>query len=106
MNVVQGAGIGGGSLVYANISVEGRPEMLEDPWGGQISYADLKPYYDRVKKFMNVRPVPPNQVPARFTLMKEAAEKADYGDRFLPVELCVEFDDNYDMKNWSPTDEG
>ena len=106
MNVVQGAGIGGGSLVYANISVEGRPELFEEPWGGQISYAGLKPYYDRVKKFMNVQPVPPNQVPARFTLMKQAAEKAGYGDRFLPVELCVEFDPNYDMKNWSPTDEG
>lgn len=104
MNVIQGAGIGGGSLVYANISVEARPEVFAEPWGGQISYADLKPYYDRVNKFMNVQPVPENQVPARFKLMKEAAEKAGYRDRFTPVELCVEFDANYDVRNWSEID--
>ena len=104
MNVIQGAGIGGGSLVYANVSVEGRPELFGEPWGGQISYADLKPYYDRVKKFMNVQAVPDNQVSARFKLMKEAAEKAGYRDRVTPVDLCVEFDPNYDMSNWSEID--
>lgn len=56
MNVVQGAGIGGGSLVYANVSVEARPELFGEPGGGQISYADLKPYYDRVRRFMNAQP--------------------------------------------------
>ena len=106
MNVVQGAGVGGGSLVYANISVEARPELFDVPWGGEISYRDLKPYYDRVKKFMNAQPVPGNQVPARFDLMKEAATKAGFGDRFTPVDLCVEFDPDYDMNNWSEIDRG
>ena len=104
MNVVQGAGIGGGSLVYANVSVEARPELFGEPWGGQISYADLKPYYDRVGRFMNAQPVPENQLSARFKLMKEAAAKAGYRDRFTPVDLCVEFDPNYDMRNWSEID--
>lgn len=32
MYVIQGAGIGGGSLIYANISVEARPEVFENGW--------------------------------------------------------------------------
>jgi cholesterol oxidase len=105
MNVVQGAGIGGGSLIYANISVEARPELFEKPWGGQISYENLKPYYDRVAKFMNVQRVPENQVPARYELMKRAAAAKGWGERFGPVELCVEFDPDFDMNNYSPNDE-
>jgi len=104
MNVIQGAGIGGGSLIYANISVEARPELFDEPWAGQISYAELKPYYDRVARFMNVQRVPENQVPARYELMKRAAAAKGWGDRFTPVELCVEFDPNFDMKNYSSTD--
>lgn len=55
---------------------------------------------------MNVRPVPPNQVPERFRLMKRAAEAAGYGDRFREVELCVEFNPNLDItKTFNATDD-
>jgi choline dehydrogenase-like flavoprotein len=105
MNVVQGAGIGGGSLVYANISMEARRDVFDKGWPSEITYAALQPYYKRVKEFMNVQPVPDNQVPERFKLMKRAAEANAWGDRFLPMELCVEFDPQYDLKNWDPNDE-
>ncbi len=96
MNVVQGAGIGGGSLVYANISVEARPDRFDQGWPPEITYDSIKPYYDKVAKFMNVQRVPANQVPERFKLMEKAAAAKGYSDRFSPVELCVEFDDNLD----------
>lgn len=105
MNVVQGAGIGGGSLVYANISMEARPDVFDKGWPAELSYGELKPYYDRVAKFMNVQRVPENQVPERFKLMKAAAEANAYGDRFMPMELCVEFNPDYDMKNWDMNDD-
>ncbi|HVG23158.1 MAG TPA: GMC oxidoreductase [Thermoanaerobaculia bacterium] len=104
MNVVQGAGVGGGSLVYANISVEARPDVFDKGWPAEITYKGLKPYYERVAKFMNVQRVPPSQVPERFKLMKRAAEAKGWGDRFMPVELCVEFDQKYDLANWDMTD--
>lgn len=97
MSVVQGAGIGGGSLVYANISVEAPESVFKDGWGG-ITYSELKPYYDKVAKFMNVQRVPEDQVPERYRLMKRAAEAKGWGDRFTPLELCVEFDPKLDMK--------
>jgi cholesterol oxidase len=105
MNVVMGAGIGGGSLVYANISMEARPDVFDKGWPSEITYAALQPYYERVKQFMNVQRVPANQVPERFNLMKRAADANAYGDRFIPMELCVEFDPQYDLKNWDPNDE-
>ena len=105
MNVVQGAGIGGGSLVYANISTEARPDVFDKGWPAELTYKELKPYYDRVAKFMNVQRVPENQVPERYHLMKRAAEANAWGDRFLRMELCVEFNENYDLKNWDPNDD-
>jgi cholesterol oxidase len=104
MNVVQGAGIGGGSLVYANISMEARPDVFDKGWPAELTYNELKPYYDRVAKFMNVQRVPENQVPERYKLMKRAAEANAYGDRFMPMELCVEFNADYDLKNWDTND--
>ncbi|PYQ26916.1 MAG: GMC family oxidoreductase [Acidobacteria bacterium] len=97
MSVIQGAGIGGGSLIYANISVEARPEVFKNGWPAEISYCELKPYYDKVAKFMNVQRVPENQVPERFRLMKRAADATGYGDRFRGVDLCVEFNPNLDI---------
>lgn len=105
MNVVQGAGIGGGSLVYANISMEARPDVFDKGWPAELTYNELKPYYDRVAKFMNVQRVPENQVPERYKLMKRSAEANAYGERFLPMELCVEFNPDYDLKNFDPDDE-
>lgn len=104
MNVVQGAGIGGGSLVYANISTEARPDAFDQGWPPEITYKELKPWYDVVARFMNVQCVPANQVPARYELMKRAAESKGWGDRFRSLELCVEFDPHYDLKNFDPDD--
>jgi cholesterol oxidase len=97
MSVVQGAGVGGGSLVYANISVEARRDVFDRGWPAELTYDELKPYYDTVAKFMNVQRVPESQVPERYKLMKRAAEARGWGDRFQPLELCVEFDPNLDM---------
>ncbi|HVR39353.1 MAG TPA: GMC family oxidoreductase [Thermoanaerobaculia bacterium] len=102
MSVAQGAGIGGGSLIYANISCEARKDVFDNGWPPEITYNELKPYYDRVAKFMQVQRVPENQVPARFKLMKEAAEKTGNGARFLPLELCVMFDPEWNYDYFDP----
>jgi cholesterol oxidase len=99
MTVAQGAGVGGGSLVYANISCEAPARTFAQGWPPEIRYQDLKPYYDRVKAFMNVKPVPANQWTARMMLMKEAALNLGFGDRFEPLELAVTFDDQWTYAN-------
>jgi len=73
MTIVQGAGVGGGSLIYANISIEAKPELFQAGWPPEINYDELKPYYDRVGEMLAIREIPENQRPARTRLMKEAA---------------------------------
>src|SRR5258708_6319470 len=48
MAVAQGAGVGGGSLIYANISVPAEPFAFESGWPAEITLEGLKPHYDEV----------------------------------------------------------
>jgi cholesterol oxidase len=102
MTVAQGAGVGGGSLIYANISTEAPRSAFETGWPSEISYKELKPYYDRVARAMNVQRVPEGQWPARMRLMKEAADKIGAGDRFQPLELAVRFDPKWSYEQPDP----
>lgn len=99
MAVAAGAGVGGGSLIYANISVEApeeafRPRPGLPSWPSGFGKSELKDDYDRVAKVMRVRDLPRAQWSSRTYLMKEAAEAIGRGDRFYPVPLAVNFDDN------------
>lgn len=104
MIVAQGAGVGGGSLVYANISVEARPDTFDRGWPPEVTFDALAPHADRVKTTMNVQPVPEPQWPPRTKLLKEAAEKLGYGDRFRPLELAVTFDKDWTYNQTNPHD--
>jgi len=95
MSVAVGAAVGGGSLIYANISREAPRWRFAKGWPPEITYDELKPHYDTVKAFMNVREVPDNQWTPRMRLMKEGAEKVGLGDRFRKLELAVTFDEAF-----------
>ena len=43
--MVQGAGVGGGSLIYANISVEAERFAFEAGWPAEITFDELAPHY-------------------------------------------------------------
>jgi cholesterol oxidase len=95
MTIAQGAAVGGGSHIYANVSCEAPKAVFDNGWPPEIRYQDLKPHYDRVKKMMNVKEVPEKQWTSRMKLMKEAATKAGFGDRFKPLEIAVNFDEDW-----------
>jgi cholesterol oxidase len=99
--VAQGAGVGGGSLIYANVSCEAPLNAFEHGWPEAITYNELKRFYNKVADFMNVQKVPANQWNPRMKLMKEAATAAGYGSRFDQLELAVTFkqDLNYDFND-------
>jgi cholesterol oxidase len=92
MTVVQGAGVGGGSLVYANASVEAKRDTFDEGWPAEITYDELAPYYQSVGAMMNVQKVPARQWPERTRLLKEAAERNGWGDRFRRLDLAITFD--------------
>ncbi|SIO66688.1 cholesterol oxidase [Singulisphaera sp. GP187] len=92
MAIAQGAAVGGGSLIYASISVEAPPHAFDQGWPVEINHPELKPHYNTVARFMNVQTIPVSQWTPRTRLIKEAAEKAGYGDRFKLIEMAVSFD--------------
>ncbi len=100
MAVAQGAGVGGGSLIYANISVEATRDLFERGWPPEITYEELIPYYQAVGRMLNLQKVPENQWPERTRLMKEAADRTGYGHRFRQLDLAVSFDEgwSYDLE--------
>ena len=83
MSVIQGAGVGGGSLIYASVSVEAPPKVFAAGWPQEITYGELKPYYDAVKTFLNVQQLPRNQWNPRTHLMRDAAFQARGHRRLL-----------------------
>lgn len=101
MAVAQGAGVGGGSLIYANISVDAKPDTFDSGWPPEITFDEMKPYYQAVGRMLNLQKVPENQLPERTKLLKEAAEKSGFGARFRQLDLAVSFDPkwHYDLKN-------
>jgi len=103
ISVAQGAGVGGGSLIYANISCEAPPHVFEvSTWPEEVTYSELKPHYNAVAKFMNVQKIPAGQWTERMKLMKGAAEKIGKGDRFKPLELAVSFDPDWNYGKPDP----
>ena len=92
MAVAQGAAVGGGSLIYANISAVPKKDIFKDGWPKEITWEALEPHYKTVGEVMDVRPVPNNQWPKRMRLMREAANAIDAGGRFQELDLAVSFD--------------
>src|SRR6202022_2892394 len=58
--VVAASGVGGGSLVYANIHIRPDAVVFEDArWPASLTRRTLDPYYDKVAAKLGIAPVPP-----------------------------------------------
>ncbi|MFD0684258.1 FAD-dependent oxidoreductase [Actinomadura fibrosa] len=89
--VLAGAGVGGGSLVYANTLYEPpRPFFTDRQWGHITDWQDeLKPYYDQARRMLGVT-VNPLVTPAD-EAMRKVAERMGAGDTFHPTPVGVFF---------------
>jgi cholesterol oxidase len=76
IGVVAASGVGGGSLVYANINIRPDPVVFEDPrWPRSIDREALDPYYDRVAAMLAVAPLPQSIALRKRDLYRQAAGK-------------------------------
>ncbi|KAA1374645.1 GMC oxidoreductase [Aeromicrobium fastidiosum] len=89
--ILSGAGVGGGSLVYANTLYEPLDPFYKDPAWGHITdwRSELAPYYDQAKRMLGVT-VYPHVTPAD-TVMREVAEKMGVGGTFHHTPVGVFF---------------
>jgi cholesterol oxidase len=72
---VVASGVGGGSLIYANIHIRPEPSVFDDPrWPDGTDRAALDPYYERVASELAVAPLPASaKLPKRDSFRSAAA---------------------------------
>ncbi|WP_405435941.1 GMC family oxidoreductase [Streptomyces avidinii] len=94
--VLAGAGVGGGSLNYANTLYVPPAAFFRDPqWGHITDWAqELKPYYDQAQRMLGVRPTR-TMTPCDVHL-QDVAEKMGVGDTFRMASVGVFFGDGED----------
>ncbi|GAB3836905.1 GMC oxidoreductase [Kribbella italica] len=91
--ILSGAGVGGGSLVYANTLYEPLPAFYTDRQWAHITdwKSELAPYYDQAKRMLGVTTYP-HFTPAD-EVMKQVADDLGVGDTFHPTPVGVFFGD-------------
>ncbi|MFE4535030.1 GMC oxidoreductase [Streptomyces scopuliridis] len=94
--VLAGAGVGGGSLNYANTLYVPPAAFFDDPqWAAITDWRqELKPYYDQARRMLGVR-LNPTMTPSDVHL-KAAAEAMGVGESFHPAPVGVFFGDGQD----------
>ncbi|CAM5480630.1 GMC family oxidoreductase N-terminal domain-containing protein [Streptomyces aurantiogriseus] len=94
--VLAGAGVGGGSLNYANTLYVPPKAFFEDPQWRDITdwQEELRPYYDQARRMLGVR-LNPTTTPSDVHL-KAAAERMGVGDTFHMAPVGVFFGDGQD----------
>ena len=98
------SGLGGGSLIYANVMIRKDQAWFKDevPGGGYkdwpVNYSQLVPHYENAERMMNAQTYPLGHEPYAQTCktqaMKEAASKLPAGDlagKWMPLNLAVSF---------------
>jgi cholesterol oxidase len=95
MAVATAAGVGGGSLVYANVSAIPPEITFEQGWPTGINRETLKPFYDLAGEMLDVQQLPDNQLTQRFLLVQQAAGAIGDEKRFGKLDLAVTFSDEW-----------
>lgn len=94
--VLAGAGVGGGSLNYANTLYVPPKAFFDDPQWKDITdwQEELAPYYDQARRMLGVR-LNPTMTPSDVHL-KAAAQRMGVGDSFHLAPIGVFFGDGAD----------
>lgn len=93
-NVLVGNGLGGGSLINANVVLGPAPEVFDSPRWPQVIREEAKSgalatYYERVRATLTPTPVPADHLPRKAKAHFHAAEKAGRPVKLL--DLAVNF---------------
>ncbi|WP_293750347.1 GMC oxidoreductase [uncultured Paraglaciecola sp.] len=104
MDAVVGAGLGGGSLIYANVFLEPPEHIFDHNWPDSCKKDVLQPYYQTAKSVLGARPIPDQSAPRREVVRTQLFEqfaKSDGRESEL-VDINVFFGNDFNQ----PTDIG
>ena len=84
--VLTGAGVGGGSLVYANVQLRAPDDVFDDPaWPAAIDAPTLRPYYDRTEAALDPRETPADPPLPKIRAFDAMAARAGLTPTRLPI---------------------
>ncbi|HKS95060.1 MAG TPA: GMC oxidoreductase, partial [Terriglobia bacterium] len=91
MDVVLAAGLGGGSLIYANVFLIPPDEVFDSRWPVTLKKPDLMAYYQVAKDVLGSRPIPPDSDPRRHItrthLFQEVAKRTGRNSSLLDINV-------------------
>jgi cholesterol oxidase len=93
MVVATGAGVGGGSLIYANVCVDAPELVFRSGWPSEITSDEMMSYYGKVTEVLKPQTIPEAQINPRMAMLSRAAAEIGAGARYRPLPLAVTFDD-------------
>jgi cholesterol oxidase len=92
IHVFQANGVGGGSLIYANVLMRPEEDLFDKDWPVEINLKELDRYFTNVEKKLNVRKIdspPMTQLFPKTTALKKAAGTTDEG-RWQLLNLAIQ----------------
>ena len=100
LDVIQGVGVGGGSLHYFNVHLRAPAEVFDNPaWPQIITRTLLEPYYDLAQDMMESRPLQPpvgrQALPPRTQVFLDAARRASYPAEQVDIAVYTGKDRNH-----------
>ncbi|HWD08038.1 MAG TPA: GMC family oxidoreductase N-terminal domain-containing protein [Actinomycetota bacterium] len=93
MSVFVGCGLGGTSLVNANVAIEAEGRVFDDPaWPAALSGGTaLDPYYGMAMRMLGANPLPAEYDPAKLAALEVSSK--ELGGRFYRPHINVTFAD-------------
>jgi cholesterol oxidase len=89
VSVITAAGVGGGSLVYANVQLRAPADVFDARWPQAIDRPALDPWYDRTEAALEPRTTPAEPALAKIAAFAAAGRRAGHEAELLP--LAVHF---------------
>ncbi len=95
LDVVLGAGVGGGSLHYFNVNLRADERIFADPrWPRAVTRHALEPYYERALGMLESQPLRPpygrDALPERSSVFISASRAAGYATDEVPLAVYMD----------------
>lgn len=91
ITVIKGNGLGGTSLINANVAATPDPDVFEQQaWPRSLNWEELRPYFDRARQTLGARPDPRAWTFPKVQAMDLCARQV--GLRATPVDLTINYE--------------
>lgn len=82
IGVLKGCGLGGTSLINANVAIEPEPRVYDEKWPKELNFDTLHPYFERARSILNPKSYP-GQL-KKLEALRKAAKVLDIEDIARP----------------------